>query len=62
MQQQQCQQLIYIYRDFAKAEIFSFKYIHQTADHPNSVRIHLSVCEDACRSVRIQQGVCEDDT
>ena len=33
MQQQQCQQLVYIYRDFEKVETFSFKYIPQTADH-----------------------------
>ena len=26
-------QLIYIYRDFAKADTFSYKCIHQTADH-----------------------------
>ena len=32
MQQQQCHQLVYIYRDFAKAETFSCKCIHQTTD------------------------------
>ena len=29
----QTKQLVYIYRDFAKAEIFSYKCIHQTAGY-----------------------------
>ena len=33
MQQQKCQQLIYIYRYFVKAETLSFKCIHQIGDH-----------------------------
>ena len=34
IQQQPYEQLVYIYRYFAKAETFSFKCIHHTADHP----------------------------
>ena len=73
MQQKQCQQLDYIYRDFAKAEnspssvfirLLTIRYKRQDGgSNGGSVGIQSVVCvDDTWDSVRIRPVVRKDDT
>ena len=54
IQQQHCKQLVYIYRDFAKAETFSFKCRLRTLRYKRQDRV------GNIDSVRILSALCKD--